>query len=159
MAGDYFGEVALTTAKTRSATVIALEDLHCVSLDKGNYRDVFRATLKRMNQKVEMFEKNLPRASRDAVSSFSYNFRDTRYSKGEYLWREGDPATFFFLIQDGYVELSQALSGYDDSNKTTEETGHQPLSNRSHKKQVKRCTLCIVGPDSMVGEEDFYFAA
>ena len=44
LAGDNFGEIALITSNSRSASVVTIEDTELVSIGKKDYMEIFNAS-------------------------------------------------------------------------------------------------------------------
>lgn len=122
-AGDLFGEMTCISLYPRSATVRALTD--CTMLEMlrnvldimqrnktvkarldGNYR---RRALEEHLRNVPIFSGLSP----GLVDSLSQRAELIRYSAGDVICRQGDPAGAFYLVRIGFVKVSVAHPGGD----------------------------------------------
>ena len=74
--GSYFGEVALSTDKARTASVISADDLHIVSLTKRNYKAIFEASIRKLAQKAEYFTDFFTNCGKELVAKLAYIFHE-----------------------------------------------------------------------------------
>jgi CRP-like cAMP-binding protein/Fe-S-cluster-containing hydrogenase component 2/ferredoxin len=122
-AGDLFGEMTCMSFHPRSATVraktelVVLEMLRNV-LDILQKNKTFRAELDR-KYRARALETHL--RSVPVLSSMPKDFIDylrdrvelTRFSPGEVIIRQGDPADAFYLVRLGFVKVSEHHPGGD----------------------------------------------
>jgi CRP-like cAMP-binding protein len=119
--GDLFGEMTCMSYYPRSATVRARTD--CVMLEMlRNVLDIlqrnktFRAQLER-NYRTRALDSHL--RSVPIFSSLTKDFIDhlrdrvelLRFSPGQVLCRQGDPADSFYLVRIGFVKVSEERPG------------------------------------------------
>lgn len=103
--GNYFGEVALSTDKPRSASVIAAEDVHVVSLTKRSYKAIFEASIRMLEMKAKFFEDFFNNCGKDLANKFAYVFKERTYEYGQVFYSEGDQANEVFLLKEGEVQV------------------------------------------------------
>ncbi len=121
--GDIFGEMTCISLYPRSATVRAKTD--CVMLEMlRNVLDVIqrnktlRAEVER-NYRKRALEEHLRTVplfsslSKEFVDELAGKVELVRYANGEYLCRQGDPATHFFLVRIGFVKMVEEHPGGD----------------------------------------------
>lgn len=104
-AGSYFGEVALSTDKPRSASVIAAEDVHVVSLTKDSYQSIFEKSIQALAVKAKFFETFFDNCGKELVNRIAYVFKERTYSYGQVVYSEGDPANEVFLVKQGEIQV------------------------------------------------------
>jgi CRP-like cAMP-binding protein len=121
--GDIFGEMTCMSLYPRSATVRAKTD--CVMLEMlRNVLDVIqrnktlRAELEKNYRKraLEDHLRTVPlfsTLSKDFVDELAHQVELIRYSKGEILCRQGEPAEHFFLVRIGFVKMVEEHPGGD----------------------------------------------
>lgn len=103
--GNIFGELALSTNKPRSASVIAAEDISVVSLSKENFKIVFDLAIRAMKTKMEYFCNFFDQCAYDTVSRFAYIFQEKKYGFGHVLYQQGDPPNGVFMVKEGEVQV------------------------------------------------------
>lgn len=107
--GNHFGEVALSTDEPRTASVIAAEDVHVVSLTKQTYKAIFEEAIRVMSHKTKFFEDFFSNCDKERVSRFAYVFKERSYDFGQVFYSEGEPANEVFLLQEGEVQVNHLL--------------------------------------------------
>jgi CRP-like cAMP-binding protein/ribonuclease BN (tRNA processing enzyme) len=123
--GDYFGETALILGQPRNADVFAKTDLDVVEIDRYDFLYLLRGTdiperlvrLARMRteRSWEVFERNsvlraLTTAQKTQLESF---LELTPVRAGDLLWRQGEPALWAFLVDEGAVQVEASGSALD----------------------------------------------
>jgi len=122
-AGDLFGEMTCMSFHPRSATVRAKTDVVVLEmlrnvLDILQKNKTFRAELDRKYRAraLETHLKSVPEFASLPAEFVSY-LRDRveliRYSNGEVIVRQGDPADAFYLVRLGFVKVTQRHPGGD----------------------------------------------
>jgi len=120
-AGDLFGEMTCMSFHPRSATVRAKTDVVVLEmlrnvLDILQKNKTFRAELDRKYRQraLETHIKSVPVFSSMPAEFIAY-LRDRveliRYSPGEVIVRQGDPADAFYLVRLGFVKVSERHPG------------------------------------------------
>lgn len=120
-AGDLFGEMTCMSYYPRSATVRAKTD--CVMLEMlRNVLDIlqrnktFRAQLER-NYRVRALDSHLRSVpifaplTKDFVDHLRDRVELLRFSPGQVICRQGEPADCFYLIRIGFVKVSEDKLG------------------------------------------------
>jgi CRP-like cAMP-binding protein/Fe-S-cluster-containing hydrogenase component 2/ferredoxin len=121
--GDLFGEMTCMSFYPRSATVraatdvVALEMLRNV-LDVLQKNKTFRSQLDRTyrNRAMETHLKSVP-VFQSLTPDFIDHLRDRvdllRFSPGQVICRQGEPADSFYLVRIGFVKVSEEHPGGD----------------------------------------------
>lgn len=111
--GQYFGEMSLFSGQPRNGDAIASDD--CVLIETPR-----RTMLKLINSNEDV-RKDIdnvfvtralqnffaPQGNVEAVRNIAFNTETKSFSKGEYLYREGDAADNVYLIRRGTVDLQR----------------------------------------------------
>ena len=120
-AGDLFGEMTCMNFYPRSATVVAAEDVVCLEmlrnvLDVMQKNKTFRAKLE-ANYRARALETHLKSVPVFAslTQDFIEHLRDRvellRFSPGQVICRQGEPADSFYLVRIGFVKVSENHAG------------------------------------------------
>src|SRR6202161_3804988 len=121
--GDLFGEMTCMSLYPRSATVRAETD--CTMLEMlRNVLDImqrnknFRAQLEKSYRQRALAShlRAVPvfaELTNEFISSLRERVELVRYSPGQVICRQGDPADSFYLVRIGFVKVSQAHPGGD----------------------------------------------
>ncbi|MBV9145126.1 MAG: cyclic nucleotide-binding domain-containing protein [Acidobacteria bacterium] len=120
-AGDLFGEMTCMSFYPRSATVVAAEYTVCLEmlrnvLDVLQKNKTFRSKLD-ANYRARALETHLK--SVPIFSSLTQDFIDylrdrvelRRFTPGQVICRQGDPAGSFYLVRIGFVKVSEHHPG------------------------------------------------
>lgn len=116
--GDYFGERALMTSEPRAANVIALTELECIALDKDDFEAHLGPLLDRLDRNLgarvlktmELF-KDLTDSERSKLVD---EFVEEKFKQGDFVVRQGETGTKFYIIRDGVFEVSKRVGASDD---------------------------------------------
>jgi len=121
--GDLFGEMTCMSLYPRSATVRAETD--CTMLEMlRNVLDImqrnknFRAQLDKSYRQraLDSHLRSVPvfaELTDDFIASLRETVELVRYSPGQLICRQGDPADSFYLVRIGFVKVSQTHPGGD----------------------------------------------
>lgn len=106
--GDGFGELALLYNAPRSATIKAAESTNMWAIDRNTYRKAVEEIITKEyedNRKfldaVKFFD-SMTIEQKDAIAGVLIT---QRYSKGQLIVSEGDPASSFYIIKEGTVSV------------------------------------------------------
>ncbi|CAD8204785.1 unnamed protein product [Paramecium octaurelia] len=104
--GQCFGDVALTSDKPRSATIIvSSEKVYCLSMRRNDFKIIFQKSIQQARNTIEFFMRIFPGALQFNLSKFIQYLRPVVFQSKTILWQIGDEPQFFFIIVTGRVEL------------------------------------------------------
>ncbi|CAD8090487.1 unnamed protein product [Paramecium sonneborni] len=104
--GQCFGDVALTSDKPRSATIIvSSEKVYCLSMRRNDFKVIFQKSIQQARNTIEYFMKIFPGALQFNLSKFIQYLRPIVFQSKTVLWSIGDEPQFFLIIVSGSVEL------------------------------------------------------
>ncbi|RLN20175.1 hypothetical protein BBJ28_00014809 [Nothophytophthora sp. Chile5] len=109
-AGHYFGELALIYDDPRSATVRAVGDVELLYLTQEDFQHIGQVHLSLMLQQVPLLAR-LSARDQDIVLKC---LRPANFSDGEYIVRQGEEGTRFYMITRGEAIVSEKATGPDD---------------------------------------------
>lgn len=119
--GEIFGEMTCMNYYPRSATVVALEEtqvlemlrnvLHVLQKNKSFRGDTERRYRERALGSHLRGATILADVPDEAIGHLCERVEMLRYSPGEVICRQGDPAASLFLIRVGFVKVTQAFPG------------------------------------------------
>lgn len=153
--GEYFGELALIRGTNRAATVIAKEASLLAVLRKNDFKKTFEELMsKKINEKVE-FLKKIPLfggLSGLELQKLSYFFNEAKFTKNQYLYKEGLPVSHVFFVKSGDFKLIK-------TGEFVKNTGNFLLKDRKSNQRLqlkKKPDLAIVikGQNECLGYED-----
>lgn len=156
MTGCAFGEFALLKNRTRSATIVCLEDSEFAVLGKKDFLKILGAFTSKKFDENARFLKALPLFADWALNSLvqlSYYFRPIRFKRNQKIFFEGEPADFVYIVKNGEVEISKQ-SLLKSPSETVIGTHGRPLPNF---KKLYTCTynrISIIGPGEIIGDND-----
>ncbi|CAD8167082.1 unnamed protein product [Paramecium octaurelia] len=128
--GQTFGDVSLYTDKPRTASILVLsEDVHLITMNKNEYKQICEKSLQDMNSNVDYFMRMLPNNSKFVITKFMQYMHKIEFAPQSILWKEGEESKFFMLIFKGRVELVKKIGRV-------------------------RITLCQLSDNSWVGQEE-----
>lgn len=111
-AGKSFGDYALLGSKPRMATIKCLEETHFAVLSKDDFNIVLgQIERKKFNEKIQ-FLRSLPffcALTKTSIGKLTYQFKEISLIKHQYLYREGDPANFVYIVKSGKFEVTKTL--------------------------------------------------
>ncbi|CAK57058.1 unnamed protein product (macronuclear) [Paramecium tetraurelia] len=142
--GQAFGDMALSSDKPRTASILVLSDeLHVLTMNRQDFKSVGERSIKEKNQTFEYFLINL------LLPSLFNIFKKLNLPHKPFLWKEGDEPKFFLLIVRGRVEIYRS---YDED--TLHGKIKEPSIFQSKIKPKKKVTLSQLSDNSFVGEAE-----
>ena len=144
--GSSFGELALESSKPRSASAFCKDFTHCLVLLKADYSRLMQRIVTEKKNEMTYFLQSLPifqKVNKLALAKLTYNVREKVFTKGQFLFIEGEPAKEIFIVHDGECKLSKKVERH------TKSLGGIRKINRSCVHTAKK-----LGKGAMIGEED-----
>jgi cAMP-dependent protein kinase regulator len=111
--GDAFGELALLYNAPRAATIEAEEDCLLWSLDRATFNHIVKDAQARKREKYEDFLKSVSLlSSMDHYerSKLADAIKEVTYNEGDYVIKQGEEGTKFFVIVEGDAIATKALN-------------------------------------------------
>lgn len=103
------------------ANIRCLKNCHFMVLSKEAYNRVIGAKEKRAYQEKINFLKNIPIFSlvtRTFLGKLTYYFEYKKCIKGGFLYKEGDPADYVFIVRNGEFQATKRIihKGFKEDN-------------------------------------------
>lgn len=148
-----FGELALIKKCKRNATVIAKTRLEVITLNMLNFNKIFEATLESEGVKNSFFY-NLfgSKVSRNHLVDMQRLFKEKTYSRGTYIFKEGDSIENMYIIRQGDVVVNKKK---EDSKKVDLSASHDYAKNFGKPKNPNKNLLAVIGEYNFLGEDDY----
>lgn len=117
--GDYFGEVALLEDKPRNATCRAVIPTEVLSLSRGDFDQLVKVCFE-LGQKLEgsISRANLLRhiplfagIDDQNLQLITSQISEGSFEAGEIVFRQGEAGEVFYVIEDGWVQVSVDQAG------------------------------------------------
>lgn len=111
-----FGELAILYNCTRTASVKAITNVKTWALDREVFQNIMRRTAQARDEEYRNFLrsvsllKNLPE---DKLTKIIDCLEVEYYDKGDYIIREGEEGSTFFILAKGKVKVTQSTEGHD----------------------------------------------
>ncbi|XP_044930601.1 cGMP-dependent protein kinase 2 isoform X2 [Mustela nigripes] len=111
-----FGELAILYNCTRTASVKAITNVKTWALDREVFQNIMRRTAQARDEQYRTFLrsvsllKNLPE---DKLTKIIDCLEVEYYDKGDYIIREGEEGSTFFILAKGKVKVTQSTEGHD----------------------------------------------
>ncbi|KAM9742515.1 cGMP-dependent protein kinase 2 isoform 4-T4 [Dama dama] len=111
-----FGELAILYNCTRTASVKAITNVKTWALDREVFQNIMRRTAQARDEQYRNFLrsvsllKNLPE---DKLTKIIDCLEVEYYDKGDYIIREGEEGSTFFILAKGKVKVTQSTEGHD----------------------------------------------
>ncbi|KAK0552442.1 hypothetical protein OC845_001708 [Tilletia horrida] len=117
--GDSFGELALLYAQPRAATIISTSPCTLWALDRVTFRSILMETNFRRRSMYESLLKDVSlfeSLSPAEIAKISDALEPRTFEPGEYVFKQGERGTEFFIIWEGAAEVKKKRSdGTEDS--------------------------------------------
>ncbi|EGW13917.1 cGMP-dependent protein kinase 2 [Cricetulus griseus] len=111
-----FGELAILYNCTRTASVKAITNVKTWALDREVFQNIMRRTAQARDEQYRNFLrsvsllKNLPE---DKLTKIIDCLEVEYYDKGDYIIREGEEGSTFFILAKGKVKVTQSTEGHE----------------------------------------------
>jgi cAMP-dependent protein kinase regulator len=113
--GESFGELALLYNAPRAASIVCKESAICFTLDRACFNHIVKdASIRRRNRYEEFLNKVPILQSLDSYErgKISDSLVTQKFKEGDYVIREGEFGSTFFLIESGQAEaLKRTTNG------------------------------------------------
>lgn len=113
-AGDYFGEMALMLNETRHANCIAVGDVSCYTLDRAKFNVLLGSVqdllARRMRIRILQSVPLLAKLSESKLARLSGVMRVQAFSAGQYIIKQGEEGSRFYIINEGEVRCTRQVS-------------------------------------------------
>lgn len=120
---NYFGGFALVEDSKRLYSLWAEQDCHLFYFTRKDYEEMLAEEKKRAeNEKIQFLSKIPPfnTLSRSQLKKFSQSLKQMSLQRLKYLYRQGDPADYVYIVREGdfAVTLRYEVQGpsYFDTN-------------------------------------------
>ncbi|KAK0520206.1 hypothetical protein OC835_007283 [Tilletia horrida] len=117
--GDSFGELALLYAQPRAASIISTSPCTLWALDRVTFRSILMETNFRRRSMYESFLKDVSLfegLSPAEIAKISDALEPRVYEPGEYVFKQGERGTEFFIIWEGSAEVrKKRADGTEDT--------------------------------------------
>ncbi|XP_069598924.1 cGMP-dependent protein kinase 2 [Ranitomeya imitator] len=112
-----FGELAILYNCTRTASVKALTNVRTWALDREVFQNIMRKTAQTRHEEYQNFLRSvflLKKLPEDKLVKIADCLELERYENGEYIIREGEEGSTFFIIAKGQVKVTQSTEGFNE---------------------------------------------
>lgn len=108
--GDTFGELALTVASGRTATVMALKPSHLIQLDRETFCSIMDQEVEENKHHSFIIQKNLPFLQVNHMTELVVRMEKLEVSYGQVLQDFDEPASNLFLVKKGILKIEMKTS-------------------------------------------------
>lgn len=180
--GDTFGERAIMLSIPRAASIQCASACHLAVLNASDYRKILDNMFEEKFDSIVEVLKKLPILqgfSKNYVQRLGYYFKQKKYRKGQFVYKEKDKADCIFIIQDGEFRILKSIKVTIKSPKAFPEKSLLKTKNHAVVSQLAslfkgemfgeedilnesngRSTACIchseIGKVLMIAKEDFF---
>ncbi|CAD8100551.1 unnamed protein product [Paramecium primaurelia] len=153
--GQSFGDVALTSDKPRSASIIVYsEKAFCITMRRNDFKLIFQKSIQQARNTIDYFMKIFPGTLKFNISKFIQYLRPIVFHSKTILWQIGDEPQFFFIIVTGRVQLYKyfdrdTLMGKKKNQNLSYDKLY--LSKQSNKQKI---ILSQLSDGSIIGQEE-----
>ena len=112
--GEVFGELALMYNAPRAASICAVEESLCYSLDRDTFNNIVKTAAIKRRELYENFLKKVEiLAELEAYerAKLCDCLKTERFSKGDYIIHEGEIGDKFYFVQEGTAEALKNEGG------------------------------------------------
>ena len=128
--GDYFGEMALMLNEMRHANCIAQGTVRCLTLDRIRFDvllgSVQELLIKRMRIRILQSVPILSKLSENKLIKLASVMRVQAFDDGQYIIREGEEGTRFYIINEGEVICTRSTTTTPPPTTTSNTTSPVP---------------------------------
>nr|XP_025971057.1 cGMP-dependent protein kinase 2 [Dromaius novaehollandiae] len=110
-----FGELAILYNCTRTASVKAITNVKTWALDREVFQNIMRVTAQTRQEQYRSFLRSvslLKSLPEDKLTKIMDCLEVEYYDKGDYVIREGEEGSTFFIIAKGKVKVTQSTAGH-----------------------------------------------
>jgi len=107
--GDCFGEIALLYMTPRTRTIRALTDAVVWVFDRSDFKQMMMGSVEDKNEEyVKYLDKIdiLDCLATEEKKGLANALVKLRFSKGEFIMKQGDAASAFYILMDGHLSVS-----------------------------------------------------
>ncbi|XP_075139902.1 cGMP-dependent protein kinase 2 isoform X2 [Leptodactylus fuscus] len=112
-----FGELAILYNCTRTASVKAITNVRTWALDREVFQNIMRKTAQTRHEEYQNFLRSvflLKELPEDKLMKIADCLELECYEKGDYIIRQGEEGSTFFIIAKGKVKVTQSTEGFDE---------------------------------------------
>ncbi len=109
---DTPGQAALTGAKTRTASLIAMTSVHVLRLEVEDYNLIMKGYADSEKEGIAQFIENIPifkHLDVFQIRNLAYHVQTKQFVKGEIVYQEGDSAESFYILRNGLLEVQTSI--------------------------------------------------
>ena len=103
--GDSIAEICLTTDLTVDHTIIAVEDLHLITLTRENWRSLAMSRVPTMLERKEFFWKTFPNLTIESIIKLSAYLEERMILNWDHVYKEGDEPDAIYLVKSGEIQV------------------------------------------------------
>ncbi|KAJ8398092.1 hypothetical protein AAFF_G00431690 [Aldrovandia affinis] len=112
-----FGELAILYNCTRTASVRAVSQVKTWALDREVFQNIMRLTAETRHEQYRNFLRSvslLARLPEDKLNKIVDCLEMEYYDKGDYVIREGEEGSTFYIIAKGKIKVTQSTEGHEE---------------------------------------------
>jgi hypothetical protein len=94
------------------ANIRCLQDTHFIVLSKKDYNNIIGTIEKKMYLDKVNFLRNIPifaKLTKTSLGKLTYYFNIKKCIRDHFLYKEGDPAEFVYIIRKGDFEITKKI--------------------------------------------------
>ncbi|CAD8109492.1 unnamed protein product [Paramecium sonneborni] len=153
--GQSFGDVALTSDKPRSASIIVYsEKAYCISMRRNDFKLIFQKSIQQARNTIDYFMKIFPGTLKFNISKFIQYLRPIVFHSKTILWQIGDEPQFFFIIVTGRVQLYKYIDKDTLMGKKKNLSISYEKLNQNKQQHKQKIILSQLSDGSIIGQEE-----